>query len=133
MDILPTILDLAQVPLPGSVFRDRQVVPVRGSSWLQHLENQTPAFHDEDKEITGWELFGHRAIRQGHWKALYMNAPRGKDRWELYDLENDPGEVNDLAETEPDVLERLIQHWETYYAETGMFDPGHEFGITKLM
>ncbi|KAG7140571.1 Arylsulfatase like protein [Verticillium longisporum] len=67
----------------------------------------------------------------GPWKALYMTAPRGKDRWELYNLKNDPGEVHDLASTEPDILARLIEHWEVYYAETGMFDPGVEFKITK--
>ncbi|KAM5347735.1 hypothetical protein ACJ41O_007559 [Fusarium nematophilum] len=132
MDILPTVLDLAGVPLPGKKFRGRDVVAVRGSSWVSHLENQTPAFHDEEKEITGWELFGLRAIREGYWKALYMNAPRGKDRWELYDLQSDPGELRDLAEEKPYVLERLIKLWEVYYAETGMFDPGHEFPVTKI-
>ncbi|KAH6896639.1 alkaline-phosphatase-like protein [Thelonectria olida] len=132
MDILPTILDLAGVPLPGSTFRGRQVVPVRGESWVPHLSGQSVAFHDEEKHITGWELFGLRAIREGHWKALYMNAPRGKDRWELYDLKNDPGEVCDLADEKPEIVERLVQHWEVYYAETGMFDPGHEFIVTKV-
>ena len=28
---------------------------------MPHLEGQAPAFHDEEKEITGWELFGLRA------------------------------------------------------------------------
>lgn len=131
MDILPTILDLAEVPLPGKRFRGREVVPVRGSSWTRHLAGITPSFHDEEKEITGWELFGLRAIRQGSWKAVYMTAPRGKDCWELYDLSKDPGEIHDLAESEAEVLSRLIEHWETYYAETGMYDPGDEFGFVK--
>ncbi|KAJ4126225.1 hypothetical protein NW765_002008 [Fusarium oxysporum] len=132
MDILPTILDLAGVPLPGSKFRGREVFPVRGSSWVSHLEDQAPAFHDEEKEITGWELFGLRAIREGRWKALYMTAPRGKDKWELYNLKNDPGELHDLADNNPDIMDRLINLWEIYYSETGMFDPGHEFGVTKI-
>ncbi|KAH6977386.1 alkaline-phosphatase-like protein [Ilyonectria sp. MPI-CAGE-AT-0026] len=132
MDILPTVLNLAGVPLPGKTFRGREVVPVRGESWVPHLSEKAAAFHDEEKHITGWELFGLRAIREGYWKALYMNAPRGKDKWELYDLKTDPGEVHDLADEKPDVLERLVEHWEVYYSETGMFDPGHEFGITKI-
>ncbi|KAF5585396.1 Arylsulfatase [Fusarium pseudocircinatum] len=132
MDILPTLLDLAGIPLPGSKFRGREVFPVRGSSWVLHLEDQSPAFHDEEKEITGWELFGLRAIREGHWKALYMTAPRGKDKWELYNLKNDPGELHDLADSNPDITDRLIDLWEIYYSETGMFDPGHEFGVTKI-
>ncbi|RKL46125.1 Arylsulfatase [Fusarium proliferatum] len=132
MDILPTVLDLAGVPLPGRQFRGREVFPVRGSSWVPHLEDQSPAFHDEEKEITGWELFGLRAIREGHWKALYMTAPRGKDKWELYNLKNDPGELHDLADDNPEIMDRLIDLWEIYYSETGMFDPGHEFGVTKI-
>lgn len=67
----------------------------------------------------------------GPWKALYMTAPRGKDRWELYNVAQDPGELHDLAETEPEILQRLIRHWEVYYAETGMFDPGQEFNMVK--
>lgn len=131
MDILPTILDLAEVPLPGKKFRGRDIVPVRGSSWVPHLSGCQPSFHDEEKEITGWELFGLRAIRQGSWKALYMTAPRGKDQWELYNLSTDPGEVHDLADSEPEILRRLVEHWEVYYAETGMFDPGQDFPMVK--
>lgn len=131
MDILPTVLDLAGVKPLGSNFRGREVVPVRGASWTAHLHGRQEGFHDEEKEITGWELFGLRAIRQGHWKALYMTAPRGKDAWELYNLAEDPGEIHDLAEKEPKILGRLIAHWETYYAETGMFDVGHEFKYVK--
>lgn len=131
MDILPTVLDLAGVNHPGSKFRGRDVVPVRGSSWVQHLSQKTASFHDEELEITGWELFGCRAIRQGSWKAIFMAPPRGKDRWELYNLEKDPGEIDDLAESEPEMLKKLVAHWEVYYAETGMFDPGHEFEYCK--
>ncbi|KNG88336.1 putative arylsulfatase [Aspergillus nomiae NRRL 13137] len=133
MDIFPTILDLAGVPLPGEQFRGREVVPVRGSSWVPHLAGRTAEFHeDQGGYITGWELFGRRAIRQGPWKALYMTAPRGKDRWELYHLEEDPGEVDDRADSEPEILQRLIEHWEVYYAETGMIDPAQEFPYTKI-
>lgn len=74
--------------------------------------------------MTGWELFGFRAVRQGRWKALYMTPPRGKDEWELYDLEADPGEVHDSAKDEPEVLAGLIQHWNVYCKETGLYDPG---------
>jgi len=36
-----------------------------------------------------------------------------------------------LAEMEPKKLQEMVQHWETYYAETGMFDPGHDFPMVK--
>lgn len=60
-----------------------------------------------------------------------MTAPRGREQWELYNLEEDPAEIHDLAEKEPQKLEEMVAHWETYYAETGMFDYGHEFGYIK--
>lgn len=39
--------------------------------------------------------------------------------WELYDLEVDQGELDDLAEREPGVLERLVDHWEKYLRRRG--------------
>jgi arylsulfatase len=60
-----------------------------------------------------------------------MTAPRGREQWELYNVAEDPGEIHDLAEEEPKKLGEMVAHWETYYAETGMFDYGHEFGYVK--
>lgn len=134
MDVLPTVLDIADVPFPKSRFRNRDIVPLRGSSWLPHLKDNQPGFHDEEKEITGWELFGLKAIREGKFKALSMCAPRGKGDWELYDMSKDPGETQDLSELPEfqDVMQRLKQHWERYYFETGMFDPDQRFKYVEL-
>ncbi|CAH0045645.1 unnamed protein product [Clonostachys solani] len=131
MDIMPTMLDLAGIPPPSNPFHGRDIVPMRGSSWAPHLSGQSASFHDEEKEITGWELFGLRAIREGPWKAIYMTAPRGSDQWELYNVARDPGEVHDVSLAEPEILKRLIELWEVYYAETGMFDPGQDFRMVK--
>lgn len=132
MDILPTILDLAGAMHPNpSTFRSRQVVPVRGKTWVPHLQGKTAEVHDRQTTVTGWELFGLRAIRKGQWKAVYMTAPRGKDAWELYDIDADPAEMNDLAATEPGVLAEMVQHWNVYYSETGMFDPEVVYHVVK--
>lgn len=120
MDILPTILDLADVPHPGSLFHNRPIEPVRGKSWLRLLSSASVTVHGEDTHVHGWELFGQQAIRRGSWKAVWIPAPRGKDDWELYDLARDPAEMKDLAAQEPEVLAELLRLWEEYYAETGM-------------
>lgn len=125
MDILPTILDLAKVKHPGSTFRGRNVALPRGKSWAPHLGSDDytmTSVHGEDVHVHGWELFGQRAIREGKWKAVWLPAPRGKEDWELYDVVADPGELDDKASIEKDVLQRLIDHWEVYFAETGMMD-----------
>ncbi|KAL3704783.1 hypothetical protein TMatcc_008455 [Talaromyces marneffei ATCC 18224] len=41
MDILPTVLDLAGLSPPGSVFRGRDVAPIRGKSWRPLLEDKS--------------------------------------------------------------------------------------------
>ncbi|KAF4828386.1 putative sulfatase [Colletotrichum tropicale] len=135
MDILPTILEMAQVQHPGTSFRGREVVIPRGKSWVSHLSSPDysaadSTVHGEDVHVHGWELFGLRAIREGKWKAVWLNKPRGKDDWELYDVEKDPTEMNDVSDKEPEVMRRLVNHWERYYAETGMTQTP-EFPITK--
>ena len=55
--LFPTIFDLAGIPPVGNVFRSRDVVPVRGTSWLPFLKEQRPQIRAED-QVTGWELFG---------------------------------------------------------------------------
>ncbi|KAH8882257.1 arylsulfatase [Thozetella sp. PMI_491] len=125
MDILPTVLELAGVEHPGETFHGREIVPVRGKSWVPHLSSAdlaSTSVHDENEHVHGWELVGLRAIRKGPWKAVWMHPPRGKGKWDLFHVENDPGEQFDKAEQEPEKLAELIKLWEVYHAETGILD-----------
>ncbi|KIX06961.1 uncharacterized protein Z518_04937 [Rhinocladiella mackenziei CBS 650.93] len=136
MDILPTILDLAGVSHPGTSFRGRTVATPRGRSWVPHLSSsdyKASTVHGEDVHVHGWELFGQRAIREGKYKAVWINSPRGKDDWELYDMDKDPAELHDLSQSEPAILKRLVDHWEVYFAETGAQASGQAgaFGAAK--
>lgn len=126
MDILPTFLEMAGISHPAPTFRGREVVSPRGRSWVPYLDGQAANVHENGtQDVTGWELFGRRAIRRGNWKAVYEPAP-GAEEWELYDLSKDLGEIHDLAEAEPKILEELLVEWEKYFAETGMYDPSVE-------
>lgn len=131
MDILPTFLDMAGISHPAPNFRGREVVSPRGRSWVPFLDGQSQTVHENGtQDVTGWELFGRRAIRKGNWKAVYEPAP-GAEEWELYDLSKDLGEIHDLAKNEPVMLEELLVEWEKYFAETGMYDPGVEARRSK--
>ncbi|MNR59951.1 Arylsulfatase [compost metagenome] len=44
----------------------------------------------------------------------------GPATWQLYDLGNDPGEIHDLASSQPQKLSALIEHWQRYVDETGV-------------
>ena len=63
-----------------------------------------------------------RGIRRGKYKAVWIPPPKGQGRWELYDLAQDPGEINDLSSTDVKIMDELLAEWEKYYAETGMFE-----------
>ncbi|KAK6461707.1 hypothetical protein DFJ63DRAFT_338670 [Scheffersomyces coipomensis] len=126
MDILPTVLDLADIKHPGTTWKGREVTTPRGKSWKSYLAGESPQIHDEDT-VTGWELFGQQAIRQGEYKAIYIPAPFGPEKWQLFNIRKDPGETDDLALVEPKVLSTLVNHWAVYAAETGLIELGSDF------
>jgi arylsulfatase len=59
-------------------------------------------------------MFGHRGLWQDGWKAVAFHPPGmpfESDRWELYHLERDFSETDDLAEREPERLKAMIAEW----------------------
>ncbi|WP_323120206.1 arylsulfatase [Burkholderia alba] len=121
MDVVPTVLELAGVSHPGTTYRGRTVAAPKGASLVPHLRGDAPAVHDA-QHVTGWELFGMRAVRQGDWKAVFIPQPVGPGEWQLYDLARDPGETRDLAAAEPARLDALLAHWAQYVADNGVQD-----------
>ena len=71
----------------------------------------------------GGELFGIRAYRRGRWKILKLPPPYGTDKWQLYDLDSDPGETTDLSVKYPNQLKDLIVCWQTYATNNGVVEP----------
>lgn len=126
MDITPTVLELAGVPHPGTTYQGRTVAEPRGALWVSFLKGKGEEIHAED-HVTGWELFGQQAVRQGHYKALYVPKPFGPAKWQLFDLRTDLGENHDLAALHPEVLAKLMDHWALYVAETGLIELGDTF------
>lgn len=49
-------------------------------------------------------------------------AKQGSDNWELFDVEKDPAEQDDLSKKRPEILEEMLVHWATYVAETGLVE-----------
>jgi arylsulfatase len=68
-------------------------------------------------------LFARRAIRQGRWKATWLDSPFGPDDWQLFDLAADMAERNDLADTNKEKLNELILLWEEYANSVGVVLP----------
>lgn len=53
------------------------------------------------------ELGGRQALRQGPWKLVHMNIRGENPRLELYNLDQDPGETQDLSAANPDKVSAL--------------------------
>jgi len=106
IDLMATCVDVGGATYPtelgGNEITPMQGVSLRPALLGEPLERPQPIF---------WEHEGNRAVRQGKWK-LVARGPGGP--WELYDLEADRTELNNLAEKHPDRVEAMTATWETW-------------------
>ena len=120
-DLMPTLLELTGLrhPVAGG---DADLLPPMGQSMAGVLAGSTDAVHEPGTLIAG-EMFGGRWISDGTHKAVLVVPPYGSDPWELYNVSDDPGEVRDLAQNEPELLQRLITAWDEYAESVGVVFP----------
>jgi arylsulfatase len=121
MDVMPTFLSLAGVDHPKQ-YQGRDILPMKGASMTTILNGQKNAVHPADYTM-GWELNNHRALKKGQWKISMTHPPLGDGTWKLYDLSEDPFEHHDLSNSHPDQLAKLLQEWDRYVKENGVFLP----------
>ncbi len=119
-DIMPTILDVAEVELTQTV-NGRPVVPMQGGSVLDFLSGKAKSPYVGADQV-GYELFGMKAFFDGDWKILWMPPPFGPGDWQLYSLSEDPGELIDLSDQHPEKLAKMISQWERYKVENRVLD-----------
>jgi arylsulfatase len=105
IDLMPTCVELAGASYPAAM------PPMEGRSLVPALAGKPV-----EREALYWEHEGNRAIRIGKWKAVAVE-PAGK--WELYDMDGDRTEMNDLAAREPERLRAMVRQWEQWARRTG--------------
>lgn len=97
MDLNATVLDLAGLPMPG----DR---PLDGVSLKRLLLDGEPP----PPRVLFWDNGRGQAVRAGKWKYVAVTDPKQKIRTrELFDLDVDLGEANDVSGAHPDVAKRM--------------------------
>ncbi len=126
IDVMPTLLEAADVPAPAEVKLDgRSLLPLlegKSVAWPErtivlqtHRGNQPMRFH-------------HAATIQQRWKLVH---PTGFGReampadvpFELYDLEADPGETRNLAAENPDEVQALKDAYEKWFEDVSSTRP----------
>jgi len=112
VDIMATCLEIGNTSYPER-YQGNQIKPLRGKSLV-------PIFKGEGMEKNRkmyWEHFGHQAMRKGNWKII-SKAPEFD--WELYDLAEDPTELNEIGEQNPEMLEEMVRDYANWAKEVGV-------------
>jgi arylsulfatase len=135
IDMVPTVLDALGIEPPATI-RGVTQSPIEGVSLKSSFDDAAAkSLH----ETQYFEMFGHRSLYHDGWRAvcswpgtsfvesgLQFGAPLDHDKlteldargWELYNLNEDFCETNNLAEKEKARLIEMIGMW---YAEAGKY------------
>lgn len=119
IDVAPTLLDLAGVTPPDWM---------QGRSWKPLLEGRDVDWRDDF--LYEWFEYPavhcarkHRGVRTERWKLIHFwEMP---DEWALYDLQEDPGEMDNLIDDpeHADLIVQLKTRITELRAQTGDIDP----------
>lgn len=106
VDVMPTLAEIAGAEYPKAL-GGHEIQPMEGVSLVpvfrgEPLGRKVPLFFEHERS---------RAVRDGRWKAV-LAAPG--DRWELYDMDADPVEMNDLAAKMPEKVGAMSAQWQAW-------------------
>lgn len=102
IDIMPTFISAANGIYPTD-YKGNSILPMEGENLLPLLDGESL-----QERTLYWEHIGGRAVRKGKWKLTGM---RGVGPWELFDIEADRAEQNDLKDEYPELFDELEQDW----------------------
>ncbi len=113
MDFMATFTDLAHAQYPEQ-FNGHQITPMQGVSLLpvfsgEKIKDRGPLFNDHN---------GSRYARLDNWKLVALDQ---RSAWELYNLDDDGTELNNLASQHPGKVTALDSMWNKWAHENNVF------------
>jgi len=111
IDLMATCVDAAGADYP-TTYWGNTIIPSEGQSLKPVFENKT-FIHNP----IGWEHEGTRGFRDGKWKLVAKS-----DQWELYDIEADRTELNNLASVYPEIITEMIGKYEKWASRVGVIN-----------
>jgi len=113
-DVLPTLCELAGAKAPGAA---------DGISFAPLLLGN--AAGQQDHEYLYWEfpsMGGQQAARAGKWKGVRTGLFENPDApVEIYNLDADPGEKDDLAGEHPEIAAKMLEIFAGAHVESELF------------
>lgn len=120
IDLMPTLLAAAGADPTGLNMDGRNLLPLlKGDDEFEWSERALVIqVHRGDQPVR----YHHFAIRKGPWKLLrasgfHRETPPEEVAFELYNLEKDPGEENDLGKDHPERVQHLKKAYEDWFAD----------------
>ncbi len=108
IDIMATCIDVAEGNYPET-FNGNKIIPLQGISLAGILNNEKLP----DRPIF-WEHEGNKAVRVGKFKLVSRWTKDSEYNWELYNLESDRSETNNLIEKMPDKAKEMEKLWKDW-------------------
>jgi arylsulfatase A-like enzyme len=102
IDIMATCIELSEAVYPKR-HADHDILPMEGRSLVAGFDGDRP----EERTLL-FEHFGQAAILKGPWKLVRTGETRP---WELYAIDKDRTELNDLGKENPDKVRELGELW----------------------
>ncbi len=100
IDIMTTLVEMSGATYPKT-FNNHNIIPMQGINLFPIWLGKKPS----RKEPLFWEHEGNIALRDGRWKLVKeFNEPD----WQLYDMNKDRTECNDLAKVEHQIFDKMM-------------------------
>lgn len=115
IDIMPTLLQAAGGEYPGE-YASHVIQPMEGRSLIPTFEGRVI---ERDSPL-GFEHHGNLALRDGRWKIVSAYRRDQPTRWELFDMDADRTELNDLSEKHPEKLKEMVGKWQAWAERVGV-------------
>jgi arylsulfatase A-like enzyme len=115
IDVLPTLLDYCQIDRPNGK-------PLHGRSLRPILSTQTARWPDR-AIITDSQRMEHlvkwrqAAVMTANWRLVSPSQDGDTSKLELYEIEKDPAQKNNVIAQNPAVAQRLKSEYEKFWAE----------------
>ena len=128
IDVLPTILDACGVDVPADHKLD-------GRSFLPLLTGSNATWQTRQVVLQSHrgnapQQYHHFALHEHPWKLVHPSGFGkegfdGMPRLQLYNLHNDPRQKDNLADTHPEVLQRLKSGYDAWFKDVSSTRPNN--------